>query len=352
MPVPKDDQVLSKLQALNEKELTKRIVLPLMEAYDFDYVDYRHGPIERGADIVCVRKDELEELDVLAIQVKRLAFSGAVTQTGHLAGLFNQLRQCVNEPFKLKDGSTRQVKRLAFSGAVTQTGHLAGLFNQLRQCVNEPFKLKDGSTRLANRIWLVSPYPLGVSALEGAFAEYVSAAAHRIQIMDGPKLVAPLYKKRPEILADLGDPTGLYLGRIESELLMMQEASVFRFGSKVSLLPVYVDLDLSLFPSRLRCLLQGKAVGGRADRISIPEQEAAGWRETDQRIKALLGVNVIRPKQKTAMRPHTAAGSSIRRVAIELRRQEFVQAVKQIWRMSLSAWKNLADCQVQLPVRA
>ena len=312
MPVPKDDQVLSKLQALNEKELTKRIVLPLMEAYDFDYVDYRHGPIERGADIVCVRKDELEELDVLAIQVKRLAFSGAVTQTGHLAGLFNQLRQCVNEPFKLKDGSTR----------------------------------------LANRIWLVSPYPLGVSALEGAFAEYVSAAAHRIQIMDGPKLVAPLYKKRPEILADLGDPTGLYLGRIESELLMMQEASVFRFGSKVSLLPVYVDLDLSLFPSRLRCLLQGKAVGGRADRISIPEQEAAGWRETDQRIKALLGVNVIRPKQKTAMRPHTAAGSSIRRVAIELRRQEFVQAVKQIWRMSLSAWKNLADCQVQLPVRA
>jgi len=59
MSVLEHDKLLRKLQSLNEADLVKRIVLPLLRTYDFHSIEPRHGPHEKGVDILCLRQDEL-----------------------------------------------------------------------------------------------------------------------------------------------------------------------------------------------------------------------------------------------------------------------------------------------------
>jgi NACHT domain len=202
---------LTKLQRMSEKALRQRILLPLLGKYDFTHIEERHGPHEKGTDILCLRYDELGDLDIVVIQAKRLPYSGAATNKGHLHGLLNQLSQCIREPLKLPDGTER----------------------------------------LPNRIWFVSPFPLDISALESSFAALSAAPASRIKIIDGPKLMSVLQLKAPELLAQLGDRYALYLKRIQDELILLQEASAFRLREKMSVLPFYVQLDLSLLSERI-----------------------------------------------------------------------------------------------------
>jgi hypothetical protein len=70
--------LLEKLQKLSEKRLTEAVVFPLLETMGFDNIEERHGPYEKGKDILCLRRDELDELELLAIQVKKLKFSGNI----------------------------------------------------------------------------------------------------------------------------------------------------------------------------------------------------------------------------------------------------------------------------------
>jgi hypothetical protein len=203
--------ILRKLQRLSEKALRQRILLPLLQKYDFTYVEERHGPHEKGTDILCLRHDEIGDLDIVVIQVKRLEFSGAATSKGHLHGLLNQLSQCLKEPLKLPDGTTR----------------------------------------LPTRIWFISPFPLDINALESSFAVFSDSPANRVKIVDGRKLMSVLEVNAPELLAQLGDRYALYRKRIEDELVLLQEASALRLRDKTSVLPFYVSLDLSLLSEQI-----------------------------------------------------------------------------------------------------
>jgi hypothetical protein len=210
-PQLEHQRTLRKLQRMSEKALRQRILIPLLEKYDFTHIEERHGQHEKGVDILCLRQDEMGDLDILAIQAKRIQFSGAATKPGHPHGLLNQLSQCLREPVKLSDGTAR----------------------------------------LPTRIWFVSPFPLDVTALESSFAALSGSSANRIKIIDGPKLIAVLQVKAPELLAQLGDRFALYLKRLEEELAMLHEASAFRLRDKTPVLPFYVRLDLSLPSERL-----------------------------------------------------------------------------------------------------
>jgi NACHT domain len=217
-PLSDRQSTLVKMQRMTEKALRQRILLPLLEKYDFSHVEERHGPYEKGVDILCIRNDEMGDADIVVIQVKRFQFSGAASNKAHLHGLLNQLSQCLKEPVKLPDGTAR----------------------------------------LANRIWFVSPYPIEIGALESSFAAFSESSANRIKIIDGPKLIAVLQSKAPELLAQLGDTFALSLQRIETEMVLIQEASALRLRDKVSVLPIYVQLDFSLFTERIAQLLSTK----------------------------------------------------------------------------------------------
>ncbi len=253
MEYPERRQILKKLQSLNEKAFTDKILLPLLEKLGFDSIEQRHGPYEKGIDILCIKRDELEEIDLLTIQVKKLKFSGSS-----------------KEP-----------------------GHLHSVINQLSQCLEEPIKLKDGTERLSNRVWLISPYPLNISSLESSFAKYIKAGANRIRIVDGDTFVSILYKKAPEILAQLGDRYASYLRNIEKDIIFIQESSAFRLKDKVALLPIYINLDMSVLPHRIFALLNDDIQQSAPQKVSVKMSEVESWIKFGLQANELLGANPL-----------------------------------------------------------
>jgi hypothetical protein len=247
--LPDQDQLLNKLSQFDEGKLVKNILIPLLERMDFDQIELRHGVHERGVDLLCISRDELDDVDILAVQAKRLRFTGNVVSDGHLHGTLNQLSQCIEEPIKLKDGTQR----------------------------------------LPNRIWLVSPYPLNVAALESSFAKYSSAIVRRVKIVDGPRLVRLLRDKAPEILADLGDQEFGYRERVAAELSVMQEASAFHIRDKMNLIPLYVHLDVSCVPSYILRLISGDLEPGNLQRLVIRSDHRKSWLSFSQAAERLLG---------------------------------------------------------------
>lgn len=199
-------EILDRLATLREDVLVRRIILPLLNKFDFDYVEHRHGVYEKGVDVLCCRRDEIDTPELPAIQVKRLKFSGNAADRGHLHGIVNQLSQCLSEDIKLRDGTLRH----------------------------------------ADRVWFISPYPLDIAALEASFTAVGLAATNKLKIIDGHLLLGLIKRKAPELLRELGDKHSVYLQRIQAELPIVQEASVFRWRDRLSLLPVYVNLDLSI----------------------------------------------------------------------------------------------------------
>ena len=253
LPDINNSKLLYKLQKLNENRLRDRILVPLLEKLGFDFVEVRHGHLEKGKDIVCMKFDELKEVELLVIVV------------------------------------TRQ----KLSGKASNKWHPHGVLNQLSQCITEPIKLRDGTERLANRIWLLTPYVLTDFALESSFAKIAESAINRIRIVDGLKLLSLLHDRAPELLVELGDKTAVYLNRIKEKLSLMQEAPAFHLNDVVSLLPLYINLDLLVLPDRLLKLLNGVYQPKRSTAPRIPQKNAEKWFEFCESVNSLLGTNPL-----------------------------------------------------------
>ncbi len=255
MSIPDQDTLLEKLQSLKEVDLAKRIIIPLLHTQNFDSIESRHGAGEKGTDILCVKKDEIGELDLLSVQVKRLEFSGKAPRAGHLHGVFNQLSQCMDEPIKLGDGTERR----------------------------------------PNRIWLVSPYPLNASALEQGFSKYTQSKINRIQIVDGPRLLRLIRERAPGLLGELGDPFAAYICTVRDEVAILKEAAALRLSQNVSLLPIYVNLDLSLLSDKVAAVVGEPVKAGQrkeATTYMLP-QDIVDTAQFNSTAASLLGVAPI-----------------------------------------------------------
>jgi hypothetical protein len=200
------NDTLKRLQRLTEKRLIEVVLQPVIQALGFDWIENRHGVLERGVDLLCGKVDELGELDLLAIQVKRLKFTGRVTDSAHLYPVLTQLAQCLIEPIRLRDGTER----------------------------------------CANRVWLVSPYEFVSTALDSAFARFQQARLENIRIVDGTRLLSLIQKHAPQTLVMLGDNSSLYVMNVRRDVALLHEAAVFHMTGKPSLSSLYVELGSSL----------------------------------------------------------------------------------------------------------
>jgi len=255
MSLTERSQILAKIQRWSEHKLTERLILPLLKRLGFCSVEYRHGSNERGIDILCIGTDEIGDASLLAIQVKRLKFSGSATSPGHLHGTLNQISQCMEEPVKLKDGSTQ----------------------------------------LADRVWFISPYDLNATALEAAFSKLRNARSIGVKIIDGERLLALIELHAPELLGGLGDKYTLYLRRIRAELPVIREAAALRLPNTPSLLPTYVNLDLSLLSPTLAHVAYGQHSSSTDPVIQpIDSQTIAVYLSTDSEVKKALNTAAIR----------------------------------------------------------
>ncbi|HWK02793.1 MAG TPA: NACHT domain-containing protein [Puia sp.] len=208
------EQILLEFQKITEKNLIKNIILPLLEKMGYETIEYRHGVYEKGIDILCVREDELGDPDVLAIQVKKFAFSGNFKSEGNIYGIINQLDACKTETIQMKNGQTLQ----------------------------------------ATRVWFISPYRINLAALTAAFKKLNEARLQHVKIVDGDKLYELIFKKAPEVLLKLGDKRVIYNERFKSEIPILQEAASFKLKDKSPLSRQYIKMYLSLLPANLTCL--------------------------------------------------------------------------------------------------
>jgi len=84
------------VQDMIEKDLRKQVLIPLLQAMQFQGVHEYHGTTEFGKDIVCWDTDKLNSRENLALVVKATAVSG---QSNASADIENQVRQCFSKPY-------------------------------------------------------------------------------------------------------------------------------------------------------------------------------------------------------------------------------------------------------------
>jgi len=93
------ERKLGLLKSLNEEQLCRRVIIPLLEAMGYLDVSYNNGPQERGKDIFCWKTDELGERESLAIMAKAGDVTGAASGGNSSAiTIANQMRQLFFDP--------------------------------------------------------------------------------------------------------------------------------------------------------------------------------------------------------------------------------------------------------------
>src|SRR5579863_9192764 len=89
------------VEQMDEKELRKSVLIPLLRAMGYqDVYEYHGGAGEQGKDIVCWNITDLGNRANLAIVAKSKAITGKATVAKGTAGeIQTQIQQCFGSPF-------------------------------------------------------------------------------------------------------------------------------------------------------------------------------------------------------------------------------------------------------------
>jgi hypothetical protein len=98
------DEKLKMLQKLNEKQLTKKFVIPLYESEGMGYksIRYTHGILEFGKDVVCYKEDEYGDRIYVGIQVKKTKIG-----KNDASQVLPQILEAFSEPFTDSDNKLK-----------------------------------------------------------------------------------------------------------------------------------------------------------------------------------------------------------------------------------------------------
>ncbi len=194
------------LQQMPEHEFTQRVMVPLLKALGYDPVDVHHGPDEGGKDLICWQHDELGDLALTVVQVKR---------------------------FRL---ARRARSDKSFSEVV----------NQLAQCVETKVPFTDGKSYRPSAVYFVTPYVVDTRTLSTRFEKVASLRQHRVRIIDGVKLLGLLHGHVPQLAAELLG-SRQHVGRVLTPHLSNQVLmSALGFAHTKHVSGFYTDLDIAV----------------------------------------------------------------------------------------------------------
>lgn len=88
------------LRALSEAELRRDVLMPLLSLMGFHAPTERHGPMERGKDIICFDVDRLGNRFNLAIVAKCDDLTGSVSDSRGVREVVYQVEQAFREPVR------------------------------------------------------------------------------------------------------------------------------------------------------------------------------------------------------------------------------------------------------------
>lgn len=175
-----NDEIETKLCALQENILSKRILVPLFEKLFNGSAQFTGGTQEKGIDILVQRIDELDEKQYIGIQVKKVKPTNNSQYTSSLQQLLIQLSQASAEP-------------------VIDTSR--------------------GTPIIVDRMIFVTPYTIPKSVIDNhqTFFRKVVDEYH-CRVVDGVKLVHLLRMHRPDLINTLFEPTYILASTIRRKL--------------------------------------------------------------------------------------------------------------------------------------
>ena len=225
--------LLEKLQSLKEPKLQSDILTPLFLTLGYDSVDQHGGPDEHGIDLICWRKDELDDIELAVAQIK----------------LFKPGR-----------------KTYSSQG-------FAYLITQLSQACEKPVPHSSGQAYLPRTVYFVTPYALNVRTLSARFEKVAALRQVGVKIIDGPKLAHLLQTRLPELtrklLGHTPDIKNVVANQLNNDILL----DALNCPTRHRIDDLYTNLDFSLGGRGARIFLLAKLAPRKVEK----EFNEADW---------------------------------------------------------------------------
>ena len=194
-----------KLVSLQENELSQTVLVPLLKEVYGARVEFTGGLYEKGRDIVIYKKDELGELEPIAVQVKKISPS-----------------------------------------ANSQSRSFQQLLNQLSQAQDETIIDPETSHEIAiKKVLFITPYLLEQKVIDTHRGAFSKARLIGITIVDGFKLITLLKEKAPFLLNSLLENEQLLKSYVSPKLTNSLLMKALNMGTGKKVCDIYCDIDFT-----------------------------------------------------------------------------------------------------------
>lgn len=243
---------MTALQKMPENDLTRNVLIPLLEHLGFINVEFYGGTNEEGKDIVFWEENKFGGVKLIVSQVKHFKITNTASDTRSLQTIVNQLIMCFE-------------KKLLFT---------------------------DLKSYYPYEALLISSYPIAVKTLQSRFSENPDLKGRKIEIIDGNKLVRLLIEHKQEIVKKILGQEYDFTTFFETTLNNKSVLKALGFYEKISLKEIYSDIDFSLGKSTTKIFFNTKFIGKR----NFCKLNKKNWSELKEVIvetKKQIGVNYL-----------------------------------------------------------
>ncbi len=237
--------VLNAIKKLPENDFTKEVIKPLFEKIGYTKVIFHGGVNENGKDLICWKKDEIGDKEVVTVQVK------------------------------MKKMSSSSSSNSSFSTVI----------NQLQQASEEHIKNEDGLEYLPTKVYLVTPTPVTARELASRFKPV--ATNTKLKIIDGDRLFELLNKHMPEYINSIaGNIQNIHKSLI-SEVNNDELFSALKVSGKLDAVNYYSDLDINYFTKIIKLTSRNK------NNWVLCIVSDNDWKIFENKISSLLSINPL-----------------------------------------------------------
>lgn len=275
---PSVPALLAAFQALQENDLSQRVLVPLFRALGYTKVDFHGGPYEDGKDLVCWKTDEIGDT------------------------------QC----------AVAQVKRCKPSAVASDPNSFSEVVNQLAQAAEKPVPHTDGQQYLPSPVYFVTPFPVDTRALQSRFEGLAALRGARVKILDGPKLVALVEDKLPDVAAELRGVDASLVATLSPQLTNSDLINALHAGPPRDISRFYADLEFGVGRIDSRFF---SSIKTRPEPTDLALQEP-DWRALSPRIRAVertLGITMIRESDAKLESAYQEQKAAYKKTVDELR---------------------------------
>lgn len=198
-----DEHIERKMLELKENDFSKKILIPLFKSIHNGKVEFVGGGPEKGRDILFTVENAYGEVEITAVQVKKVKPNANAATTQSMQNVITQLNQCKSESVVLANGSTRRVDHLIF----------------------------------------VTPYIINQTVLDVHRGALEDSIQKNVRIMGGDQIIDLVNKKCPNLFDCLFEHTPAVAKNLEPLLSNDEVYRALNLSSNKRLCDIYCSVD-------------------------------------------------------------------------------------------------------------